>query len=305
MLSSSRFGTNTSPRYRPGTTVKPWIASNSKHEAPFGTPRTTILARPSVFAPLCIIACLKAPSVIHKCFRRFLALSRNKSKRSKRRPNATFNGDTRGRFGAHLSSPETTHYRSAKKSLRRDDQFVSFVDAFMLPLLEATSRLLHRICSLAFPQAFSKGYVYELLRQVRDFFEFGTAEPLHCRNQDLAGFFNSISQYYTPWRITLEFYRQRHGAQADTTFSVNLKEQAQQLRVFRGRRRTRASREVIIWCEDIPTIIRHALALQHFQVSTRNFRQCFGSPMGSPALARFMRDGHCRAGGNLAAHIQH
>ena len=63
---------------------------------------------------------------------------------------------------------------------------------------------------------------------------------------------------------------------------MNLKEQAQQLRVFRGRRRTRASREVILWCEDIPTIIRHALALQHFQVSTRNFRQCFGSPMGSP-----------------------
>ncbi|OLP90390.1 hypothetical protein AK812_SmicGene28045 [Symbiodinium microadriaticum] len=76
--------------------------------------------------------------------------------------------------------------------------------------------------------------------------------------------------------------RQRHGAQPETTFSVNLKEQAQQLRVFRGRRRTRASREVILWCEDIPTIIRHALALQHFQVSTRNFRQCFGSPMGSP-----------------------
>ncbi|CAE7665130.1 unnamed protein product [Symbiodinium necroappetens] len=115
-------------------------------------------------------------------------------------------------------------------------------------------------------QAFSKGDVYELLRQ------------------DLAGFFNSISQsqFLHAWRINLEFYRQRHGAQADTTFSVNLKEQAQQLRVFRGRRRTRASREVTIWCEDLPTIIRHALALQHFRVSTRNFRQCFGSPMGSP-----------------------
>ena len=171
-----------------------------------------------------------------------------------------------------------------KKDFASGRPIVSFVDAFMRPLLEATSRLLHRICSLAFPRAFSKGDVYELLRQVREFFEFGTAEPLHCRNQDLAGFFNSISQsqFLQAWRITLEFYRQRHGAQLETTFSVNLKEQAQQLRVFRGRRRTRASREVVLWCEDIPTIIRHALALQHFQVSTRNFRQCFGSPMGSP-----------------------
>ena len=93
--------------------------------------------------------------------------------------------------------------------------------------------------------------------------------------------FPSLS-FLQAWRITLEFYRQRHGVQVDTTFSVNLKEQAQQLRVFRGKRRTRASREVTIWCEDLPTIIRHALALQHFQVSSRGFRQCFGSPMGSP-----------------------
>ncbi|OLP78836.1 hypothetical protein AK812_SmicGene40935 [Symbiodinium microadriaticum] len=171
-----------------------------------------------------------------------------------------------------------------KKDFASGRPIVSFVDAFMRPLLEATSRLLHRICSLAFTQAFSKGDVYELLNQVREFFQSGTTEKLHCRSQDLAGFFNSISQsqFLQAWRITLEFYRQRHGAQADTTFSVNLKEQAQQLRVFRGKRRTRASREVTIWCEDLPTIIRHALALQHFQVSTRNFRQCFGSPMGSP-----------------------
>ena len=81
-----------------------------------------------------------------------------------------------------------------KKDFASGRPIVSFVDAFMRPLLEATSRLLHRICSLAFPRAFSKGDVYELLRQVREFFEFGTAEPLHCRNQDLAGFFNSISQ---------------------------------------------------------------------------------------------------------------
>ncbi|CAE7275386.1 mettl21a [Symbiodinium sp. CCMP2456] len=115
-------------------------------------------------------------------------------------------------------------------------------------------------------------------------FHSGTSAPLHCRNQDLAGFFNSISQsqFLQAWCITLEFYRQRHGVQSDTTFSVNLKAHAQQLRVFRGKRRNRASREVTIWCQDLPTIIRHALTLQHFQVAARGFRQCFGSPMVSP-----------------------
>ena len=161
---------------------------------------------------------------------------------------------------------------------------ISFVDAFMRPLLEATSRLLHRLCSIAFPQAFAKGDVYELLSQVRDFFEQGTAEPLRCRNQDLAGFFNSIAkpQFLQAWRITLEFYRQRHGIQPDTIFTIDLKERAQQLRIFRGKRRGRATRQVRIWTEDVPAIILHALALQHFKVAGRGFRQAHGSPMGSP-----------------------
>ena len=64
--------------------------------------------------------------------------------------------------------------------------------------------------------------------------------------------------------ITLEFYRQRHGIQPDTIFTIDLKERAQQLRIFRGKRRGRATRQVRIWTEDVPTIILHALALQHF-----------------------------------------
>ena len=34
--------------------------------------------------------------------------------------------------------------------------------------------------------------------------------------------------------ITLEFYRQRHGIQPDTIFTIDLKERAQQLRIFRA-----------------------------------------------------------------------
>eukprot|EP00439_Symbiodinium_sp_Y106_P078365 s684_g17.t1 len=119
-----------------------------------------------------------------------------------------------------------------KKDFKAGRRIISFVDAFMRPLLEATSRLLHRLCSIAFPQAFAKGDVHELLSQVRTFFEQGTAEPLRCRNQDLAGFFNSIAkpQFLQAWRITLAFYRQRLGIQPDTILTIDLKERAQQLR---------------------------------------------------------------------------
>ena len=125
----------------------------------------------------------------------------------------------------------------------------------MRPLLEARSRLLQRLCSIAFPQAFAKGDVYELLSHLREFFQQGTAEPLRCCKQDLADFFNPIakSQFLTAWRITLEFYRQRHGVRPDTVFTIN-----------------------------VPTIILHALALQRFMVAGRGFRQAHGSAMGSP-----------------------
>ena len=60
--------------------------------------------------------------------------------------------------------------KAAKRALQRrypwafrrtPKVIISFVDAFMRPLLEATSRLLHRLCSIAiaFPQAFAKGDV--------------------------------------------------------------------------------------------------------------------------------------------------
>ena len=241
LRSSSRFGKNTSPRYKPGTTGKPWTASNSKHEAPFGTPRTTTPARQSAFAPLCIIACLRAPLVIHKCFRKFLARSRNKLRRSKRQQNATFNVDIRGRFGTHPSSHERMHYRSAKKILRRDDPSSPLstlsCDRCWRPPLDFFTGY----AALPFLRPSPREMCTNFYVRFVNFFQFGTTEKLHCRNQDLAGFFNSISQsqFLHAWRITLEFYRQRHGAQADTTFSVNLKEQAQQLRVFRGRRRAR------------------------------------------------------------------
>eukprot|EP00439_Symbiodinium_sp_Y106_P077447 s218_g16.t1 len=103
------------------------------------------------------------------------------------------------------------------KDFQAGRPIISFVDAFMRPLLEATSRLR----STAFPQAFAKGDVYEL--RYGPF--LSKALPNHCRrSQDLAGFFSSIAkpQFLHAWRITLEFYRQRHGIQPDAIAGRNL-----------------------------------------------------------------------------------
>ena len=96
---------------------------------------------------------------------------------------------------------------------------VSFVDAFLRPLLEATARLLHRLIALAFPHSFAKGE--------QDFLKNSSDEAMHCRNQSLSGFFTSISttQFQHAWTVTREFYRQRHGVELDTVYTVNLKEQ--------------------------------------------------------------------------------
>ena len=60
---------------------------------------------------------------------------------------------------------------------------VSFVDAFMRPLLEATARLLYSLCAIAFRLAVAKGGVYDLLTRVRKFFQEGIDETSHCGYQ--------------------------------------------------------------------------------------------------------------------------
>ena len=154
----------------------------------------------------------------------------------------------------------------------------------MRPLLEATARLLHRLTALAFPQPFAKGDVYALIAEVQTFLKNSSDEALHCRNQALVVFSPAFptAQFRHAWTVTRELYRQRHGVELDTVYTVNLKEQQQVARVFRGRRRQKATREVRIHSADIPTIIFHSLQLQFFTVAERGFVQTPGSPMGSP-----------------------
>ncbi|OLP80747.1 hypothetical protein AK812_SmicGene38798 [Symbiodinium microadriaticum] len=129
----------------------------------------------------------------------------------------------------------------------------------------------HSTAFASFPQSFAKGDVYALITEVQDFLKNSSDDAVHCRNQDLSGFFTSIStaQFQHAWTVTRESYRQRHGLELDTVYTVNLKEQQQVARVFRGRRRQKATREFRIHSADIPTIIFHSLQLQFFTVVDR------------------------------------
>ena len=187
-------------------------------------------------------------------------------------------------FRARHKIPTAYVLPKRKKNFQAGRPIVSYVQAFMRPLLEATAKLILQLCAVAFPLAFDKGDVFKLIKTIQSFFADTEQFRIHCRNQDLSGFFTSIApcQFHKAWKLLVEFYRQRHGCDQHTTFTVDVMEQQQVLRVFRGARRRRASRQVKLWLSDIPTIIHHALLLQFFKVDSQGFRQTQGSPMGSP-----------------------
>ena len=87
---------------------------------------------------------------------------------NKRPPSTRFNVGTLWAFRRTPKVPTAYALPQRKKDFRAGRPTLSF--AFMRPLLEATSRLLHRLCCIAFPLAFAKGGVHELLSQARAFF---------------------------------------------------------------------------------------------------------------------------------------
>ena len=127
--------------------------------------------------------------------------------------------------------------------------------------------------------------MYDVTNEVQTSFQHPSPEAMRCRNQDLSGFFTSISsaQVQRAWMITRQFYRQH------TIYTVDLKEQQQASRVFRGRRRQRATKQVCIHSEDIPTTIFGSLQLQVFAVAGRGFVQIHGSPVVVSAQAEIWR----------------
>ena len=121
-------------------------------------------------------------------------------------------------------------------------------------------------------------------------------EDITCVNQDLAGFFTSISsdRLIDSYYLLLHWYQQRNTRHA-TTFTVAHSESLPDARVHRGshkhashttttrlRRRRRSLR-----IHELPDIISATLELNYFMVGNRVVRQARGAPMGSlasPAL---------------------
>ena len=82
----------------------------------------------------------------------------------------------------------------------------------MRPLLEATARLVFQLTAVSFPESFAPGDVYDLLARTQQYFRdlqnparAFDLQDFGCRNQDLSGFFTSVSreQFFAAWKLLL------------------------------------------------------------------------------------------------------
>ena len=116
-------------------------------------------------------------------------------------------------------------------------------------------------------------------------------EDVACMNQDLAGFFTSISpdRFIDSYHLMLDWYQQRN-AQHATTFTVAHSESLPDARVHRGSHKhtshtttTARLRGRSLHIHEFPDIISAILELNYFMVGNRVVRQARGALMGSPA----------------------
>ena len=194
-------------------------------------------------------------------------------------------------FRATPRTPYAFGLPKRKKDFKVARPIISFVGAFMRPLLEAVAKLIFQLTAVTFPEAFASGDVYDLIREIQVFFARIDEQPdnpefqdIMCRNQDLSGFFTSVSaqQFHDGWEFLLGRYTHLFGCQHDASFTIDVVQREQSLRIFRGTRRKRAKQHVCIYIQDVADIISHALRMQIFGIAHKAFRQLKGSPMGSP-----------------------
>ena len=120
-------------------------------------------------------------------------------------------------------------------------------------------------------------------------------EDVARMNQDLAGFFTSISsdRFIDSYHLTLHWYQQRNTQHA-TTFTVAHSESLPDARVHRGSDKaathtttttttTTRLRRRSLHIHEFPDIISAILELNYFMAGDRVVRQARGAPMGSPA----------------------
>ena len=128
------------------------------------------------------------------------------------------------------------------------------------------------------------------LKSLRQAFQHHRHNPseeqfsLHIYNQDLSGFFTSIStdRFLASLRLMTYWYRNKNPHHA-TTFTCTHHEPDPTMRVHRGRSRFRTPRRHTIHLNHLPNICQAVLLLNYCMVGNTLLQQTRGAPMGSPA----------------------
>ena len=186
-----------------------------------------------------------------------------------------------------------------KKDFATGRPIVSFVQAQGRMLWESFADVLSLMVRQACPDSLGEGSGVNQLQLIKQHFrnlsettrqEDMTREDITCMNQDLAGFFTSISsdRFIDSYHLLLHWYQQSNTRHA-TTFTVAHSESLPDARVHRGSHKhssrtttTRLHRRSLR-IDEFPDIISAILELNYFMVGGRVVRQARGAPMGSPA----------------------
>ena len=142
----------------------------------------------------------------------------------------------------------------------------------------------------ACPDALGRGDILHQLQSLRQAFQthhHNSPEEqfsLHIYNQDLSGFFTSIStdRFLASLRLMTYWYKNKNPNHA-TTFTCTHHEPDPTLRVHRGRSRFQKPRRHTIHLNHLPDICQAVLLLNYCMVGNTLLQQTRGAPMGSPA----------------------
>ena len=192
-----------------------------------------------------------------------------------------------------------------KKSFATGRPIVSFAGAQGRALRESFADVLYLMIRQACPQALGHGSGIDQLHQIRQHFSRLTdeanqdpsyPEEITRINQDLAGFFTSISftRFLDSYQLLLHRYEEGNGRHA-STFTVTHSELLPEARVHRGAHKhishtttTRPKRRTL-HIHKFPNFIKATLELNYFRVGQLVIRKTRGAPMGSPALQHCVR----------------
>ena len=177
-----------------------------------------------------------------------------------------------------------------KKSFAKGRPIVSFVGAMLRSLTSDLADVIYLMLRQACPDALGRGDTLHQLKSLRQAFQHHRHNPseeqfsLHIYNQDLSGFFTSIStdRFLASLRLMTYWYRNKNPNHA-TTFTCTHHEPDPTMRVHRGRSRFRTPRRHTIHLNHLPNICQAVLLLNYCMVGNTLLQQTRGAPMGSPA----------------------